>query len=145
MRCHDVMKREVVFLGEQHTLHDAAKKMRDKDVGFLPVCDARGKVLGTLTDRDIVIRALTSTLPPGTPVTEIMTTGIVGCHPEDSIELAEDLMVRFKKSRIVVVDDEGILLGVVSLSDVAEHASPRQTQSTIRGVTDRRPQYARHH
>jgi CBS domain-containing protein len=145
MRCQDVMKREVVFLGEQHTLQDAAAKMRDKNVGFLPVCDARGKVLGTLTDRDIVVRAYAYALPAATPVTEIMSMGIVGCHPDDSIEMVEELMVRFKKSRIVVMDDDGILLGVVSLSDVADKVSPRETQSTIRGVTDRRPRYAGHH
>jgi CBS domain-containing protein len=56
MQCQQVMKQDVEFVTPEDNIHTAARKMRDKGVGFLPVCDENGKPVGTLTDRDIAIR-----------------------------------------------------------------------------------------
>jgi CBS domain-containing protein len=137
--CEDLMKRAVFWLGEQDTAASAGKKMREKGVGFLPVCDARGKVLGAITDRDLAIRVCGANRPAGaTPITEVMSAQPVTCRASDPIVYAEGLMVHHKKSRVMVTDDEGILTGVISLSDIADAAEPEEAQSTIRGVTHRK-------
>ena len=58
MRCEAIMKRDVECITPQSTVQDAAELMRDEGIGFLPVCDASRKALGTVTDRDLVLRVL---------------------------------------------------------------------------------------
>ena len=94
--------------------------MRDRNIGFLPVCDDGMLVLGTVTDRDIALHIVADLLSPGTPVEQVMTREVVACYPEDDIELARELMAEHRKSRIMCLDDDGALLGVISLSDIAK-------------------------
>jgi CBS domain-containing protein len=122
MRCQDILKRAVVCCKESETIQTAALKMRDANIGFLPVCGAEGKLLGVLTDRDIVLRICAAGLDPRkVPVSEAMTHQVVTCQAGDDIRYVEGLMARNRKSRIVVQDEAGHTLGVVSLSDVARY------------------------
>jgi CBS domain-containing protein len=137
MRCQEIMKSELECAGPGDTLEDAARRMRDNNVGFLPVCDAAGKVIGTLTDRDIAIRGVAQGRPTSTAAQDIMTRDLVSCRPEDDLETAERLMGSNQKSRILCINDDGQLCGVISLSDLARHApSPRASQ-TLRRVSER--------
>ncbi|MCW8139938.1 MAG: CBS domain-containing protein, partial [Planctomycetota bacterium] len=63
MRCEELMKRDPECVRPQDSIHEAARLMRDRGIGFLPVCDEDRKVLGTVTDRDIVIRAVADNRP----------------------------------------------------------------------------------
>jgi CBS domain-containing protein len=137
MRCEEVMKREVECLSPQESVKSAARRMRDQNVGFLPVCDQAGKALGTLTDRDIVVRLAADDRPTSTPVEQIMTREVVACRPDDDIRNAERLMGEKQKSRIMVVDDAGGLVGVISLSDIAQLGQSARVAETMRQVTDR--------
>ena len=65
--------------------------MREDNIGFLPVCDQLGKVLGTLTDRDIAIRVVADGRLPTTMVEDVMTSEVVACSPKDTLEKAEAL------------------------------------------------------
>lgn len=122
MRCQDIMKRTVVSCKETDTIQTAALKMRDANIGFMPVCGLEGKTLGVITDRDMALRACAAGLDPKkTPVTEIMTHQIVSCQAGDDVRYVEGLMARNRKSRIVVQDEAGHPLGVISLSDIARH------------------------
>lgn len=137
MRCEEIMKRDVECLSPKDTVEAAAVRMRDENVGFLPVCDASGKVLGTLTDRDIVVRVLATKKPSSSPVETIMTKEVVGCRPQDDIQKAEQLMAQKHKSRIMCLDDGGRLVGIISLSDIAQHVDGAHALETFRQVTER--------
>lgn len=119
-QCQDIMKTDVECLSARDSAHAAARKMRDQNIGFLPVCDEEMRVLGTVTDRDIAIRLVAEQQPAGTPVERIMTRDVVACRPEDDIRDAQELMSDYQKSRIMCVDDDGMLVGVISLSDMAK-------------------------
>ncbi len=133
MRCQDIMEKDVECVSPRDTVEDAAIRMRDEDVGFLPVCDQSKKVLGTLTDRDIVVRAIAARKPASTLVEEAMTADVVSCKPGDDVQKAQQEMSRSQKSRIVCLDDDGRLAGVISLADVAR-AQGGQAGETLRDV-----------
>jgi CBS domain-containing protein len=132
MLCADLMKRDVATCFDTSTVSDAAVTMRDRDVGFLPVCDETGVVLGTLTDRDVVVRVLAKHhIPEATVVDQVMTHDLVSCRPEDELSVAEDLMIRFQKSRIVCTDASGHVAGVISLTDIAKKEEPSRHAGAI--------------
>jgi len=138
MQCTDVMKTDVECLLLGHTAQVAAQRMRLMNVGFLPVCDDSMRVLGTITDRDLALRLVALDLPASsTTVDELLTPGAVACHPEDEIGDAARLMAEHRKSRILCVDDEGVLVGVISLSDIAQVEDGAAAADTLRQVTDR--------
>lgn len=114
------MKRDILSLCLDDSAIAAATKMRDQSVGFLPVCDERMKVLGTITDRDIAIRVVAEQRDGSTPVSRIMTREVISCEPEDDLTEAAELMAAHGKSRIMCVSQDGRLVGVISLSDIAQ-------------------------
>ena len=119
-QCREIMKREIECLSPRETAQAAAARMREQNIGFLPVCDDGMQVLGTVTDRDIAMRIVAEKLPAGTAVEQIMTREVIACYPDDDIEVAKELMADNRKSRIMCVDDAGALIGVISLSDIAK-------------------------
>ena len=123
MRCDEVMKTRIEFLREGDTVRTAAGRMRDKNMGFLPVCDESGRPIGTLTDRDIAIRIVADALASDTLVGDVMTREVVTCRDNDALSEVEQLMAQHHKSRIIVIDAAGRLKGVISLSDIAERDS----------------------
>ena len=138
MRCNEIMKGNVECLQEHHSAAMAAGKMLAAGVGFLPVCDEMGRVIGTLTDRDIALRVCAEDrLPSTVAVVDIMTSEIVACGPEDPVARAQSLMATHQKSRIMVTDEDGRIVGVISLSDIAQHADPAKVGRTMRAVSER--------
>jgi CBS domain-containing protein len=138
LRCADFMKREVQTVAPHDSAQRASEKMTLADVGFLPVCDSDRRVVGTITDRDIVVRVVAKGLPPDdTPVADAMSADVAVCRPDDDLTAAARLMGQRQVSRIVIADDNGILMGVISLSDLAERASARRAADTLRAVAAR--------
>jgi CBS domain-containing protein len=137
MRCEEIMKRDIERVSPRDTVEDAACRMRDENVGFLPVCDQSKKVLGTLTDRDIAVRLVAGKKPGSTLVEDIMTREVIACRPQDDIRKAEKLMADHHKSRIMCIDDAGSLIGIISLSDIAQHESGARASETLRQVSER--------
>ena len=120
MQCEVLMKTYVECVSPQDSVETAAQVMRARNIGFLPVCDEKSdRVVGTLTDRDIAIRVVADHKPATTPVASVMTRDAVVCRPQDDITIAEDLMAENLVSRIMCVDEDGELVGVISLSDIA--------------------------
>jgi CBS domain-containing protein len=121
MQCLQVMKHDFEYVTPDDNVHTAARKMRDRGVGFLPVCNPDRRPVGALTDRDIAVRvAAEDARPSNVGVREVMTTEVVTCSPNDDLRVAEERMAESRKCRIMCVDDEGKLVGVISLSDVME-------------------------
>jgi CBS domain-containing protein len=135
MRCREIMKTDIESCWDMDSVADVAERMRVRGVGFVPVCDDGGEVVGTITDRDIAVRLVAQRLPHHTPVHRIMSTGPVTCSPEDTLAFAEDLMRRFHKSRIICIDDRMRPVGVISLSDVASQDFPWRAGRTLREVS----------
>ena len=137
MLCEQVMKRHVRSVNEEDSAGSAAKLMRDANVGFLPVCSMDGTVVGTITDRDIVVRLAADDGDLETRVSELMTREVVSCRPKDDLSLAEKLMEQRQKARIVCTDDKGRPLGIISLSDIVQHEDAARVGTMLRNITRR--------
>jgi CBS domain-containing protein len=98
---------------------EAARRLRAANVGLLPVLD-RDALVGVVTDRDIVVRVVGDGRDPAaTAVGDIMTEGVVTCSEGDTVSTAAEIMVRKAVRRLVVLDRQGHLAGVVSVDDLA--------------------------
>ena len=136
MLCKDLMKTRVECVKPTDSVVTAARRMRDENIGFLPVCDEARRAMGTLTDRDLCIRVLAENRPLTTMVREAMSTEVISCRPNDDIQRAHERMSQHHKSRMLVVDDQGRVQGVISLSDLAGVGDGIATQ-TMREVSSR--------
>lgn len=138
MLCQDLMKTEIETFREGDSVQDVARRMRDVNIGFAPVCAADGRPVGTLTDRDIALRVCAEDRrASATRAGEVMTREAITCREGDPIDEAERLMAHHRKSRIMVVDDDGRLVGVISLSDVVEEEEDGRAAETMRIVSER--------
>lgn len=137
MLCREIMKADVARCLESMSVRACAEMMRDDNIGFLPVVDMEKQVVGVVTDRDLALRVLAADLPSDTPVGQVMTRDVRVCRPDDALETAEWKMSSTRKSRLVVADEEGRCVGVISLSDVAQADSRRRAGGVLRAVTRR--------
>lgn len=123
MKIRQMMTSNVYTCTPDDTLTDAARIMWDKDCGCLPVVDAAGRVLAMLTDRDICMAAYTQGVPlHAACVATAMSKGLITCSPERTHGYLERLLREKQLRRVPVVDDEGHLIGIVTLGDLAHHA-----------------------
>jgi len=137
-RCADVMKVVPQSVREDEPLRLAAEIMAAANIGFLPVCDDGGRVVGTITDRDIVVRGVAPGLDPDDRrVGDVMTRNVVACRPDDELSLAEQFMAHYQVSRLVVTDEDDVLEGVISLSDIAEYEPAARAARTLRSIAAR--------
>jgi len=137
MRCIDVMRQPVQVCRDSESVAVAARRMRDGNIGFLPVVGADGRTLGVLTDRDIVVRVCAEGHSARrTAVKDAMTVGVVACGPLDDLTTVQELMRRHRKSRVLVQEVDGHPVGVVSIADLAQHMEP-ETARTLRAVVRR--------
>jgi CBS domain-containing protein len=119
VKVSEAMTPSVVTVSRDTPLADAARLMRDSDVGPLPVAD-EGRLVGVLTDRDITIRAVADGRDPfSTRVDEVMTPKVVCCLDTDDVEHAAEMMQSAQLRRLLVVSEDGRLAGIVSLGDLA--------------------------
>jgi len=136
MLCEEMMKSDIECVTPTDTVEKAAARMRDLNVGFLPVCDQANKVIGAITDRDIAIRVVAARKAGSTPVQDVMTREVISCRPGDDVQKAQQLMAQNHKSRIMCIDKSGKLMGVISLSDIAQQDGEMASE-TLRQVTSR--------
>lgn len=136
MLCEAIMKTNVECVSSETTVQGAARKMRAQNIGFLPVCDVAGRVIGVVTDRDIALRVVAENRAANTPVRTILTNEVIACRPEDDLSHARDLMAEHHKSRIMCLDDHGRVMGVISLSDIA-HLDAQAGANVLRRITER--------
>jgi CBS domain-containing protein len=120
MKINEVMTRHVACARPSDSVVDAAQRMKKFDVGSLPVCGDGQRVLGMITDRDIVLRGVTGRRDlHETKVQEIMTPDVEFCFEDQPVELAARQMRQKQIRRLVVLDDDHRLVGIVSLGDLA--------------------------
>jgi len=120
MQVKEIMTTGVECARPAASVREAAIRMRDLAVGSLPVCDHRERLVGIVTDRDLVIRALAEGADPETTrVDEVMTPGVEYCFEDQDVARAAELMKQKQIRRLLVLNRDKKLKGIVSLGDVA--------------------------
>ncbi len=121
----DLMSRDVKVISSDMTIGDAAKKMRDGDFGMMPVGE-EDRMIGTISDRDIAIRAVAEGKDGSTKVRDVMSEGIIWVYEDDSVEQVATMMSKHQVRRLPVVNRDKRLVGIVALGDVAVESSEIQ-------------------
>lgn len=118
MKVQDIMTSDVQCCGPDTNLAAAAKMMWDSDCGALPVLNVQGQVTGMITDRDICMATATKNKPASDiTVWETVSGKAYTCHMSDDVHKALDIMKREKIRRLPVVDEDGMLQGIVAMND----------------------------
>ena len=134
-RVHAWMSRSVARVHPSDSVEHAARLMADHDVGGLPVTQGSGRLIGMITDRDVVVRLLARGRDPlRCRVEDAMTEDVYPVRMDEPVESALDVMARHRVRRVPVVDDRDRIVGMLSQADVARHARTRGLPS--REVTE---------
>jgi CBS domain-containing protein len=136
MIVRDVMTKGAECVSPAASLQEAARKMRDLDVGPLPVCE-NDRLVGMVTDRDITVRAVAEGYHPRTAtIKEVMTPDVVYCFEDQDVQQAANLMKQNQVRRLTVLNRDKRLVGIVSLGDLAvETGDEHLTGRTLEEVS----------
>lgn len=119
MKAKEIMTTNPEIISPTTTLNEAAEKMRNQDIGFLPI-GKNDRLIGAITDRDIVIRGLAlGKDSTKSTVKDIMSDEIRYCFENDSLEKVADMMSDLQIRRLAVLNDQKRIVGIISLGDVA--------------------------
>lgn len=138
MKVEELMTRQVSFCRPDDSLERAARLMWEGDCGCVPVCamDGANRVTGIITDRDICMSALFQNRPLSElAVSAAMAKQVVTCKPGDTLADAEKILRETRVRRLPVVDDQGALVGIISLADITREAA-RERKLGTRDVSD---------
>ena len=133
-RIADIMTRSIAVVQRDETLQTAAVRMRDLDVGALPVVDG-GALAGMVTDRDIAVRGVADgMIPQEALVSDVMTEAVRWCLDSDTVEQVLAQMGDEQVRRLAVLDDANQIVGIVSLADLATKQSAH-TDDALREIS----------
>ena len=134
MKVRDCMTNDVTVADPAQTIAEAARMMSECDSGILPVGE-NDRIVGMITDRDIVIRAVAKDLANTTPIREVMSRDkVLYCFEDDDVSDAADSMAEQQVRRFPVLNKEKRLVGMLSLGDISKE-TPRQAGKAEAGVT----------
>ena len=135
---NDIMTREVAVIQLSDALQTAAQRMRDLNIGALPVCDGETFV-GMVTDRDIAVRGVAAGLNPAEALgSDVMTDEVHACAPSDTVEAALKQMGDAQVRRLPVLDADRRIVGIVALGDLATRQSAPVDQA-LREISEPGP------
>ncbi len=135
---NDIMTRTVSTIELDATLQTAAQRMRDLDIGALPVTD-EGALVGVVTDRDITIRAVADGVNVrDTLVSDVMTADVQSCRPTDTVEAVLRQMGDAQLRRLAVLDSDHKIVGIVALADLATKQNA-PTDDVLREISEPGP------
>ena len=134
MKIREVMTQDVKVADPGQSLADAARMMAQADSGVLPVGEA-DRLVGMITDRDIVIRGVAKDLGPDTPIREVMSKEVLYCFLDEDVEHVAENMGEQQVRRLPVLDREKRLVGIVSIGDLAAHAKPKTAGEAISAIS----------
>lgn len=131
MRAKEVMTGNVKMIPSNTTLQVAADLMRQMDVGILPIAEG-GRLVGTLTDRDIAVRAVAKGADPKlTSAQEVMSREVISCFEDQDARDVARVMEENKVRRVVVVNRSNEAVGIVSVDDLAFHPETKSLADEI--------------
>ncbi len=132
----EIMTPGAECVGENDTLVTAAQKMRDLDVGALPICGENGKLRGMLTDRDIVVKCIADSGDPSSVTAGSLAQGKpVTIGADDDVSEALRTMEEYQVRRLPVIDDH-TLIGMLAQADVALALSPERVGETVSEISE---------
>lgn len=134
MKIGQLMAKDVLVARPDDTIRTIAEQMSRIDIGALPVCDGR-RLLGMITDRDIVLRAVAFGRGPDTTVGSIMSRDIKYCFEDDDVAEVCQRMGAEQIRRVPVLDRDRQLVGIVSLGDLAQDARNSTTGKTLERIS----------
>ncbi|WP_312479517.1 CBS domain-containing protein [Stutzerimonas nitrititolerans] len=134
MKIAECMTRDVKMVRPETTIKDAAKMMTDNDVGSLPVSDGE-RLVGMVTDRDIVTRAVCEGKGPDTNVREVMTNDVKYCFDDQDVGEIASNMADIQLHRLPVVNRDKRLVGIIALADVAVAANDQTAGQAVSGIS----------
>lgn len=124
-KCREIMTKNVRTATRRSSLREVAALMREGDMGAVPIVDGE-RLVGIVTDRDIVVRAVCDGKGPDSEVSEAMTTELFTVKPDDFVFEAVRLMGDKQVRRVPVVNDDGSLAGIIAMADVALEMEDQQ-------------------
>jgi CBS domain-containing protein len=134
-KIRDVMTSDPRTVEPSATVQEAAKAMRDQDVGPIPIVE-NGSLSGILTDRDIVVRVVAEGKnPSSTTVGDIASRDLVTIDPEQTLDEALRLMAKHQVRRLPVCEEDGRLVGIVAQADVALEGDDRTTGEVVEKIS----------
>lgn len=136
MKVKECMCNQVSCVKPETTISDVAKLMEQQRVGCIPVCDNNQKIVGLITDRDIVLRGVACNKDTSTtPISEVMTTTVFTVAPDAEVSEASKIMCDCQIKRVPVLENETIV-GIITLGDLAnnEEISSGQVYNTVEGI-----------
>ena len=134
-KIHELMSPNPCAIEAEKPVAYAAKMMKDEDVGLAPIVEG-DRLVGTLTDRDIVTRVVAEGKDPqSVAVREVASTRLVTIDPEEKLDEALKLMAHNQVRRLPVVGQDGRLVGVVAQADIAREAKEKQTGELVEEIS----------
>ena len=134
-RCREIMTRKVTTATRDTSLRDAAIMMRDGDMGALPIVE-NGKLVGIVTDRDMVVRAVAENKSSDTSIGDVMTAEIFAVKEDDFVFEAIRLMGDKQVRRVPIINEAGELTGIIAMADVAlETEDEREIAETLEEIS----------
>ena len=134
MNVNEAMTAQVVTAKPTDTIQSVAQIMRDVDTGAVPVFDD-GKVVGLITDRDIVLRVVSEGGDLKGPVSAVMSGDVQSCREDDTMADAAGQMASHQLRRLVVLNDAGRLVGILSLGDIATDFGAKKVGHTLEEIS----------
>src|SRR6266404_1708589 len=134
MQAQDLMTRDVTTVSPQETLQKVAKQMAALDVGVLPVGE-NDRLVGMITDRDIVVRGIAEGKGPSTKVRDVMTPEVKYCFVDQEVEEISSNMADIQLRRLPVLDRDKRLVGILSLCDIAVSDDPDPAIEALSGIS----------
>jgi CBS domain-containing protein len=136
VKIREIMTESPETISPDDTLQEAARRMKQLDIGMLPVCES-DHIVGTITDRDISVRGVAEGKDPKQAhVSDAMSQGeVLCCAADDDVKEVAKRMRDHQVRRIPVLDSSKRLIGIVSLGDVALHADERTAGDALEGVS----------
>ncbi|ALS76014.1 hypothetical protein AUC31_12775 [Planococcus rifietoensis] len=135
MKIAEIMTTDVETCPPTVTIQDIAAKMREINVGSIPICE-EGRIVGIVTDRDIVLRGIAEELGADALISEIFSETLITGTEEMLVEEAASLMARHQIRRLPIVRQEQVI-GIVSLGDIAVRGkAPREAEAALEKVSE---------
>ncbi len=132
----DIMTRGVRTMAPQETIAQAARAMQELGVGAIPICEG-DRLIGMVTDRDIVLRAVAKSLSPEqTFLEEVLSPDVCWCFDDDPVEVATKKMQDARIRRIPVLDHDQHLVGVLSLGDVSVKGDSEEAGDALSDISE---------
>ena len=130
----DVMTRQVDVISPDASIAEAAQRMRAGDFGLLPVGE-NDRMIGAVSDRDIVVRAVAEGKAADTRVREVMSEGILWAYDDDSVEDAVKIMSKHQVRRLPIINHDKRLVGIVALGDLAVNKELQPAAKALAGIS----------